>query len=104
MQRYEAIVEQIDSLPEEQTFSLTTGQTRLLRVVGTIKGAEGEAVVKWLQKIEKASTKDWTAAAWKLERRYPKQFGKHLQIEDESITPPTGFILIDATEDNHPDE
>lgn len=41
-----------------------------------IKDAEGEAVVKWLAKIEGAATLNWQAAAWKLERRYPHIYGR----------------------------
>lgn len=42
-----------------------------------VKQAEGKAAVGWLQKIEKAATDgNWQAAAWKLERRYPREFGR----------------------------
>ena len=37
--------------------------------------AEGIAAVGWLAKIEKAATEGvWQAAAWKLERRYPRDY------------------------------
>lgn len=43
----------------------------------SVKEAEGKAVVGWLAKIEKAANDgSWQAAAWKLERRYPRQYGK----------------------------
>jgi len=42
-----------------------------------VKEAEGEAALKWLKKIESAANQgNWFAAAWKLERRYPNQYGK----------------------------
>lgn len=42
-----------------------------------VKDAEGRAVIGWLAKIEKAANEGtWTAAAWKLERRYPNDYGK----------------------------
>lgn len=42
-----------------------------------VKEAEGRAAVKWLIKIEKAASDgNWQAAAWKLERRYPKEYGR----------------------------
>lgn len=42
-----------------------------------IKAAEGEAAFGWLEKIEAAADHgSWQAAAWKLERRYPKQYGR----------------------------
>lgn len=42
-----------------------------------VKEAEGRAAVKWLAKIEKAASEgNWQAAAWKLERRYPGDYGR----------------------------
>lgn len=42
-----------------------------------VQKAEGVAVVGWLAKIEKAASDgEWTAAAWKLERRYPHDYGR----------------------------
>jgi hypothetical protein len=42
-----------------------------------VKEAEGAAVVGWLAKIEKAANEgNWQAAAWKLERRLPEDFGR----------------------------
>lgn len=42
-----------------------------------IKKAEGDAVVGWLAKIEKAASDgNWQAAAWKAERRYPEAYGR----------------------------
>jgi len=45
-----------------------------------VKEAEGRAAVKWLAKIEQAASEgNWTAAAWKLERRYPQDYGRTVQ-------------------------
>lgn len=42
-----------------------------------VKEAEGEAVKGWLDHIETAAKNgSWQAAAWKLERRYPHEFGR----------------------------
>lgn len=41
-----------------------------------VKAAEAEAAVGWLRKIEAASDESWQAAAWKLERRYPSDYGR----------------------------
>jgi len=47
-----------------------------------IKEAEGAAVVGWLAKIEKAASDgNWQAAAWKLERRYPEDFGRRERLD-----------------------
>lgn len=46
-----------------------------------IKEAEGKGAIGWLAKIEKAANDgSWQAAAWKLERRYPEQYGR--QVKD----------------------
>ena len=44
----------------------------------TVKSAEGEAAVRWLAVIDKASAEQWQAAAWKLERRYPRDYGRQI--------------------------
>lgn len=42
-----------------------------------VKEAESEAVKGWLEHIETAARNgSWQAAAWKLERRYPQDFGR----------------------------
>ncbi len=45
--------------------------------------SESKAAVRWLAKIEQAaSAGDWHAAAWKLERRFAKDYGKRI-VEHE---------------------
>lgn len=52
---------------------------------GTVKRAEVAGLMHDLDVIEKASNKgNWTASAWRLERRYPKQFGR--QAADLNLT------------------
>jgi len=47
-----------------------------------IKKAESDAQLNWLEIIEKAAPRNWQAAAWKLERRYPDDFGRQkMQLE-----------------------
>jgi transposase len=54
-----------------------------------VKSAEGTAAVGWLARIEQAaSAGNWTAAAWKLERRYPEMYGRTVQdhrVKDSEI-------------------
>lgn len=43
-----------------------------------VKKAEGIAVTSWLTLIEQAAKNgNWQAAAWKLERRYPNEYGRY---------------------------
>jgi len=49
-----------------------------------IARAEGEAAVKWLALVEKHATEDPKWAAWKLERRYPHEYGKTVQRQEHT--------------------
>jgi transposase len=56
------------------------GEDDYVEFFETIKASEGRAAVGWLAKIEAAANDgNWQAAAWKLERRYPHQYGKQVQ-------------------------
>ena len=48
-----------------------------------VRVAEGEDIVNATKAITEAGGKDWKAVAWKLERKFPKQFGAKLNIEHE---------------------
>lgn len=53
-----------------------------------VKKAEHQASVGWLAFIEQAARAgQWQAAAWKLERRYPKAWGKQLADVDAHQAP-----------------
>ena len=44
-----------------------------------VKEAEGAGAVGWLAKIEQAAKDgNWQAAAWKLERKYPREYGRRV--------------------------
>jgi transposase len=54
-----------------------------------VRRYESYAAIKWLEKIDAAATVHWQAAAWKLERRYPQEYGKREREnfeEDEDTT------------------
>lgn len=53
-----------------------------------VKSAEGDAAVKWLAVIDRAAIEQWQAAAWKLERRYPREYGR--QIVQNEVSGPGG--------------
>lgn len=59
----------------EDTFALW--RKRYPDFADAVKGAEGKGAIGWLAKIEAAANEGtWQAAAWKLERRYPHEYGK----------------------------
>lgn len=70
-----------------------------------IKSAEGQAAVKWLRVIEKAGRESWQAMAWKLERRYPHDYGRQVQEHTVDLPPDSNFekALSKAYSDNDPD-
>ena len=44
--------------------------------------AEADAALRWLDQIDQAAERDWRAAAWKLERRFPSEYGKERKTDD----------------------
>lgn len=53
-----------------------------LRLYQELKAAEAAAVTRWLGRIEQAASDGaWQAAAWKLERRHPADFGRPMKVE-----------------------
>ena len=52
---------------------------------GTVEQANARAQVLFAQRIQKASKDDWRAAAWMLERRYPKAYGARIGAIDEKV-------------------
>lgn len=63
-----------------------------------LKKAKGKRTNRLLGKIEVASTKHWQAAAWKLERLHPEQYGRtiqrveHIDSQGNVISPPQGNV------------
>ena len=53
----------------------------LLKFLNGIKKAEANAILRNVVIINKAAQTSWQAGAWWLERRYPEQFGRRLQME-----------------------
>jgi transposase len=49
-----------------------------------VKRAEAEAAVRWLAIIDKSANEGaWQAAAWKLERRFPNEWGRRDRVQVE---------------------
>jgi hypothetical protein len=69
----------ITRLGENSKARPTKAEQPFLEFLEVVKRAEGQAVMTWLLKIEAAASEHWQAAAWKLERRYPEQYGRTVQ-------------------------
>lgn len=67
-----------------------------------VKAAESVGAIGWLQKIEAAADESWQAAAWKLERRFPGDYGrtvvdqKHSGQVDLAITTAKQVLRVDG--------
>lgn len=62
-----------------------------------VKEAEGTAAIKWLAQIDKAAQEgSWQAAAWKLERKYPRDYGRRVINSYEDFPPEKVPGLSDA--------
>lgn len=49
--------------------------------------AQGTLAVALLAKIEAAATDDWRAAAWKLQHRFPKDYGLKVELTGDADNP-----------------
>lgn len=54
-----------------------------------VKKAESDAVQRWVDRIQDAAEDDkhWHAAAWMLERRYPREYGQHTTVAGDPDNP-----------------
>lgn len=67
---------------------------RFRELYEAVKAAEGKAAVQWLAKIEAAANDGhWQAAAWKLERRYPADYGR--TVVDNRHSGAIGTYVVD---------
>lgn len=67
-----------------------------------VKEAEGAGTVQWLAKIEAAASDgNWQAAAWKLERRYPQEYGRKVtEMQGKDGEPLTFTMTLDKAGDD----
>jgi len=60
--------------------------TRAHRLIERLDEAESKAVMRWLGHLEQAARDGhWQASAWKLERRYFSEYGRHIVQHDGEV-------------------
>jgi hypothetical protein len=70
-----------------KSFPAGTTKAEKVQFFDAIEKAEGDAVLHWLGKIEDAANEGtWQAAAWKLERRYPREYGRTVQEHSGEVS------------------
>jgi len=80
------------------------GKSPYLEFLEAVKKAESRAVVGWLAHIEEAArTGSWQASAWKLERRYPKDYGRQVAEHTGQPVGPIEFVLKVVYANEHSD-
>lgn len=73
---------QIEAARLAETPYRTSPQVRkLIKFVDAVEKAMAESEIYDLSKIKMASDKNWQAAAWRLERKYPKRWGRQDKVE-----------------------
>ena len=104
----EVVTKMLDAIRMGATYELAAGYAGVSKdsferwrknkadFAARIKEAEGVGAIGWLAKIEKAASDGtWQAAAWKLERRYPSQYGRTVK---EHVGPNGGPVQIRTIE------
>lgn len=68
-----------DALSEMESLTLTLARS--------VEHALAESEVRDLALIGRAATDNWTAAAWRLERKYPERYGKRVAVANADGQP-----------------
>jgi transposase len=62
-----------------------------------VEKAVHESEVSDIATIKRASEKNWQAAAWRLERKFPKKWGRHDYVQQELSGPEGGPVHVHQT-------
>lgn len=93
--------DEIKRVEQSNRARIREAERPFIEILEAVKKAEGQAVVGWLAKIERAANGgNWQAAAWKLERRYPEDYGRqvrdvHREGEVETVVKVVKGVSID---------
>jgi hypothetical protein len=63
-----------------------------------LSAAQAEAEIELVDTLNAAASRDWKAAAWKLERKYPDRYGPRLEARIESQVTDERVATLTAAE------
>tara|TARA_R100001163_G_scaffold65383_1_gene62356 strand:+ start:652 stop:1098 length:447 start_codon:yes stop_codon:yes gene_type:complete len=63
-----------------------------------LSAAQAEAEIVLVESLNEAASRDWKAAAWKLERKYPDRYGPRLEARIESQVTDERIAVLNAGE------
>lgn len=63
-----------------------------------LNAAQAEAEIVLVESLNEAASRDWKAAAWKLERKYPDRYGPRLEARIESQVTDERISVLSAGE------
>lgn len=91
-------------LHEEEGEQLTQWDDVYIRLANMVENLEAAVQKKLYDRIEDASEKNWTAAAWILERRFPEDWSKEKKIRHQHTGAGGGPIEFTLDVGDEPDE
>jgi hypothetical protein len=62
--------------------------TKFSRFSDAVNKAMADATIRDLDRIDRAADSQWQAAAWKLERKHPQQWGRRVETTIQGPTAP----------------
>lgn len=87
---------ELDRIQRSKRHKMRESERPFVEFYEALKKAEGDAAVTWLARIEQAAREGtWQAAAWKLERRFPQAYGRHvMEVQGGESTRPVPITYI----------
>jgi len=77
------------------------GEEPFARFAAAVEEAQAKSELRDLAIIGKAAETEWTAAAWRLERKYPDRYGRRARIEHSghdrvtiAVTDPARVVVL----------
>lgn len=84
----------VNRLEESQTDTKSVTK-ELLDFFIDIKKARSELKVRMLRKIDEAAEKNWQAAAWRLERGFPDEFGRKFNEAKVTVDKNSDQVIVE---------